>query len=226
MLTVVERVLASLRAQDRSGWLTRSRAQRAPASLLRDSRAPSTSARDALALSPAELDELRAAAPGIGFERWTRDDAARALLLIARRNSGRTGDAFVDDALGCFEQGDAREQQSWLRAVALLPEAGAFLPLAIDACRTNILPVFEARRVRESVSGAHFPGAQLQPAGAEGAVQRRRARAHRRTGRRGSTPSSSRMARDYAAERRAAGRIVPADIAPRHGRRRRQGLTR
>src|SRR4249919_470848 len=106
MLTVVERVLTAALGP------TRWDASRSPL-LVAYATAPQHVGREALALSPAELDELRAAAPGIGFERWTRDDAARALLLIDRRHSGRTGDAFVDDALGCFEQGDAREQQSW-----------------------------------------------------------------------------------------------------------------
>ncbi len=173
--------------------------------------APQHVGRDALALSPAELDELRAAAPGIGFERWTRDDAARALLLIDRRHSGRTGDAFVAEALACFEQGDAREQQSWLRAIALWPEAKAFLPTAIDACRTNIIPVFEALACENPYPAAHFPERNFNQmvlkamfnsialARILGLPERRNA-------------ELSRMARDYAAERTAAGRTVPADL--------------
>jgi hypothetical protein len=166
--------------------------------------------RDPLALGAAALDELRRAVPGIGFERWTRDDAARALLLIDRRNRG-TGDAFIADALACFEQGDAREQQSWLRAIALWPEAEAFLPSAIEACRTNIIPVFEALACDNPYPSAHFPDRNfnqlvlkamfnsIELSRVVGLAERRNA-------------ELSRMARDYAAERTAAGRSVPADI--------------
>jgi len=204
MLTVVERVLATALGPKR--W----DASRSPL-LVAYATAPQHVGREALALSPAELDELRAAAPGIGFERWTRDDAARALLLIDRRNSGRTGDAFIDDALGCFEQGDAREQQSWLRAIALWPEAKAFLPQAIDACRTNIIPVFEALACENPYPAAYFPERNFNQmvlkamfnAIALARIVDRPARLN---------PELSRMARDYAAERTAAGRTVPADI--------------
>ena len=204
MLTVVERVLAAALGPDR--W----DASRAPL-LVAYATAPQHVGRDAIALSPAELGELRAAAPGIGFERWTRDDAARALLLIGRRNSGRTGDAFVADAIACFEQGDAREQQSWLRAIALWPEAKAFLPAAIDACRTNIIPVFEALACENPYPAAHFPDRNFNQMVLKAMFNSiEMARIVGLEGRRNA--ELSRMARDYAAERTAAGRTVPADI--------------
>jgi hypothetical protein len=204
MLTVVERVLAAALGPDRS--------HSSHASLLAAyATAPQHVGRDALALSPAELAELGAAAPGIGFERWTRDDAARALLLMAQRHKGRTGDAFVADALECFEQGDAREQQSWLRAIALWPEAKAFLPAAIDACRTNIIPVFEALACENPYPAEHFPDRNFNQMVLKAmfnsiALSRIRGLDRRRNA------ELSRMARDYAAERTAAGRTVPADI--------------
>lgn len=204
MLTVVERVLAACLGPER--W----DGSQSPL-LVAYATAPQHVGRDALSLSPAELDELRGAAPGIGFERWTRDDAARALLLIERRKSGRTGDAFVSDALECFEQGDAREQQSWLRAIALWPEAKAFLPSAIDACRTNIIPVFEALACENPYPAAHFPERnfnQMVLKAMFNAIELSRivGLADRRNA------ELTRMARDYAAERTAAGRTVPADI--------------
>ena len=204
MLTVVERVLAAALGPKR--W----DGSNAPL-LVAYATAPQHVGREALALSPAELDELRAAAPDVGFERWTRDDAARALLLIARRNSGRTGDAFVTDALECFEQGDAREQQSWLRAVALWPEAKAFLPNAIDACRTNIIPVFEALACENAYPAAHFPDRNFNQMVLKAMFNSiALARIVGLPGR--LNAELSRMARDYAAERTAAGRTVPPDI--------------
>jgi len=44
---------------------------------------------------------------------------------MTHRRGGATGQSFVDTAVACFEQGDAREQQSWLRALPLWPEAAA-----------------------------------------------------------------------------------------------------
>lgn len=204
MLTAVERVLADSLGPER--W----DGSQSPL-LVAYATAPQHVGRDALFLSPADLDALRSAAPGIGFERWMRDDAARALLLIEIRKQGRTGDAFVSDALECFEQGDAREQQSWLRAIALWPEAKAFLPTAIDACRTNIVPVFEALACANPYPAAHFPERNFNQmvlkamfnaiglARIFGLPSRLNA-------------ELSRMARDYAAERTAAGRSVPADL--------------
>ena len=203
MLTVVERVLVAALGSQR--WDVT-----APL-LVAYATAAQHVGRDALALGPEPLDELRRAVPGVGFHRWTRDDAARTLLLIDRRNSGRTGDPFVADALACFEQGDAREQQSWLRAIALWPEARAFLPSAIEACRTNIIPVFEALACENPYPAAHFPDRNfnqlvlkamfnsIELSRIPGLAERRNA-------------ELSRMARDYAAERTAAGRSVPADI--------------
>jgi len=204
MLTAVERVLADALGPGR--W----DGSQSPL-LVAYATAPQHVGREMLALSPAEFDELRAAAPGVGFERWTRDDAARALLLIARRNSGRTGDAFVTDALECFEQGDSREQQSWLRAIALWPEAKAFLPGAIDACRTNIIPVFEALACENPYPAAHFPDRNFNQMVLKAMFNS--IALERIVGLPGRLNAElSRMARDYAAERSAAGRTVPADI--------------
>jgi hypothetical protein len=218
MITVVERVLSdSLRAgvsAEAWAWLAGALARPAgsPQPLLDAyARAPLTVGRAPLSLDAASLGRLREAAPGIGFERWTQDDAARALLLMARRAQGRTGQPFVDEALACFEHGDAREQQSWLRAIALWPEGAAFLPSAIDACRTNIVPVFEALACENPYPAAHFPDRNLNQvvlkAMFNGIALARIAGLGRRL-----NAELSRMARDYAAERTAAGRPVPADI--------------
>lgn len=157
------------------------------------------------------LEALHAAAPGIRFDRWSREDAGRALLLIAHRDRGATGAAFVADTLACFEQADAREQESWLRAIALWPEAAAFLPAAIDACRTNIVPVFAALACENPYPAQHFPERNFNQLVLKAmfnsiALSRIAGLASRLN------PDLSRMARDYAAERSAAGRTVPADL--------------
>jgi hypothetical protein len=201
MLTAVQRILsAALGPWDSSSPLLTAY----PAAAMR-------AGRGAIVLSTRDLRELHAVAPGIGFERWTRDDAARALLLIAQRAKGRTGDAFVADALACFEQGDAREQESWLKAIALWPEAKAFLPHAIDACRTNIVPVFEALACENPYPSQHFPERNFNQVVLKAMFNSIALK--RIVGLRSRLNAElSRMARDYAAERTAAGRAVPVDI--------------
>lgn len=205
MLTVVERVLSStLVASVAPAGDSRQLLDAYARAALHVGRAP-------LPLTGKALAELRAAAPGIGFERWTEDDAARALLLLNYRQQA-TGQQWLEAALACFEEGDAREQQSWLRALPLWPEGAAFLPQAIESCRTNIIPVFEALACENPYPAAHFPERnfnQLVLKALFNAIALSRvvgldSRLN---------PELSRMARDYAAERRAAGRAVPADIA-------------
>jgi len=159
----------------------------------------------------APTGESSTAAPeGFALDRWTLEDAARAVFLLARVDH-KTFEGFEADARACYEMGDAREQQSWLRAVALLPTPDRFLALVIDACRTNILPVFEAvacenpypsrffpeRNFNQLVMKALFNGVRLDR------IVGLAARAN---------IELARMATDFAAERRAAGRPVPADI--------------
>ena len=150
MLTVVERVLAAaLGSQRWDGPCHRSSSPtRPPHSMSGAMRSRS---------SPAELDELRRRRPRRRLRPLDPRRRGAGVVADRSRNSGRTGDAFVADALACFEQGDAREQQSWLRAIALWPEARAFLPSAIEACRTNIIPVFEALACENPYPAAHFP---------------------------------------------------------------------
>jgi len=158
----------------------------------------------------APAGESPTAAEGLALDRWILEDAARAVFLLARVDHA-TFEGFEADARACYEMGDAREQQSWLRAVALLPAPDRFLALVIDACRTNILPVFEAvacenpypsrffpeRNFNQLVMKALFNGVRLDR------IVGLAARAN---------IELARMATDFAAERRAAGRPVPVDI--------------
>lgn len=155
-------------------------------------------------------DPIRAAVPGLTCEAWSRADLIRITLLAARAAhlgvpEGRQA------ALACLEAADAAEQASWLRAVCLLDESDTYAPFVIDACRTNVLPVFCAVAVGNPYPGLHFPERnfnqmilkalfnQVPLAGVVGLAQRR-------------NPELARMASDYADERRAAGRTVPTDI--------------
>ena len=143
------------------------------------------------------------------LDRWTKEDAARALLVLTRAENAPA--TFKDDAVACYELGDAREQQSWLRALCVLPGPEQFLSYAVDACRSAILTTFEAVACENTYPSLFFPElnfnqmvlkalfndvALARIIGLEGRLN----------------PEMARMASDYAAERRAAGRSVPADI--------------
>ena len=143
----------------------------------------------------------------------TLEDVGRLLLLTARYRAQSEPTADADAAaVSCFEEGDSREQQSWMRTVAWLPHPEHFLALVIDTCRTNILPLFESvacenvypsryfpdRNFNQMVLKAMFNGIALSRI--IGLPERRNA-------------ELSRMASDYANERRAAGRSIPPDIS-------------
>jgi len=164
-------------------------------------------------LSDADAAAIRAAGfpADLPLTSWTKTDVARFAQLRDLAAS-MPADQFSKIALACFEQGDAGEQTSWCRAVSLLPQPEQYLPQVIDACRTNILPLFESIACENPYPAAFFPERNFNQlvlkamfngialARIAGLPSRRNA-------------ELSRMAADYAAERTAAGRPVPADIA-------------
>lgn len=167
-----------------------------------------TSASQQLGMAP--LGAEGESVVGFSVERWTLEDAGRAAILLARAEQGRGPEDF-GAVSACYEHGDAREQQSWLKAVGVLPVPERFLPLVIDACRSSIQPVFEAvacenpyparffpeRNFNQLILKALFNGVALdRVVGLSGRLN----------------PELARMATDYAAERRAAGRSIPTDI--------------
>jgi hypothetical protein len=164
-----------------------------------------------LALTTAEIAQPAAASSGLIFDRWSIDDAVRAVLLLDRAAATSDPDACAVAAVLCYEQGDAREQQSWTRAVSLLPKPEQYAALVIDICRTNILPLFEAVACDNPYPARYFPDRNFNqvvlkalfnsvPLGRiVGFASRRNA-------------ELVRMAGDYKREREAAGRTVPADI--------------
>jgi hypothetical protein len=194
-------------------WLedARSRAAHGPVSQLI---LAYTEASRHLGRGPLVLDtRQRAACPELrdaSLEHWTVEDAGRLLLLLTRFQTEPAKAA--DAALECYEQGSAREQQSWLRTVALLPQPERFLAVAIDACRTSILPLFESIACENPYPAAYFPERNFNQlvlkALFNGVALQRIVKLSERL-----NPELSRMARDYAAERQAAGRPVPADIS-------------
>lgn len=144
-------------------------------------------------------------------EVWALSDLARGLLLLHAQHelAGEPGKAL---AIEVFRRGDSAERVALLRALPLLPEPARFVELAIEACRTHVLEVFAAIACDNPFPAAHFPEPNFNQLAIKALfvelplsrVLDWRARAN---------PELRRMASDYAAERRAAGRSVPADVA-------------
>lgn len=163
-----------------------------------------------MGLSAAERESLAAAAPGMSFDAWTCDDGLRAALLLSLA-AHVTPDDLVAIAIECYERGDSREQESWLKALPMMPHAERFLSVAVDACRTNILPLFEAIACDNPYPERYFPELHFNQLVMKsmfmGVSLSRVVGLERRV-----NAELSRMANDFAAERRAAGRPVPPDL--------------
>jgi hypothetical protein len=217
--------LVSARAGDAAReWIAQSASGDLEALCRAYTAAPKQAGRAGLALTESERRDLVAVAPDLPMDRWTMDDAARAALLLSAADA-LDADAFVRAATECFERGDAREQQSWLRAISLLPGSDRFKALAIDACRTNIIPLFEAIACENPYPSREFPERQFNQLVLK-ALFNTIALARVVGLRPRLNAELSRMAGDYAAERRAAGRTVPSDIALAMDDARAQELTR
>ncbi len=172
-----------------------------------------TAASRQVGTAPLDVAGSPAAAPGFdatAVAHWTLADAARSSLLLARARTADPG-AFEALAIQCFEQGDTGEQISWMRGVAFLPQPERFLSLVIDACRTNILPLFEAVACENAFPARYFPERNLNQLVMKALFNNVRLARIVGLGPR-LNGDLARMATDFAAERRAAGRPVPPDI--------------
>lgn len=147
-----------------------------------------------------------AADPDTALHGWTVDDAARALLLTRLPLTGRR---LADEVADLYRYGDAAEKRGVLRGLALLDVGDAALPVVHDALRTNDTRLVAAAlgpygaahlaapAYRQAVLKCVFMGVPL--ADVAGLPERRDA-------------ELARMLGDFARERVAAGRPVPADV--------------
>lgn len=165
--------------------------------------------KQALFLNEPEKESLHSFESDLSLDHWGVDEAARAVLLLSL--SHLPPDQYIDLILQSYEYGDSREQQSWLRALSLLPHPERLRDTAIDACRTNIIPVFEAIACENPYPHLYFPELNfnqmvLKSLFNDIAVARIVGLELR------FNLELSRMADDYVSEREAAGREVPTDI--------------
>jgi hypothetical protein len=172
--------------------------------------APRSLGKDPLALTAAERGTLVAAGVTWPIEGWPLDQLGRVgmLALAAARLSPRELEWILD---ACYRQGDSRERQAVLRSLPFMEWPEGNIPRAVDACRTNEVPIFEAIACENPFPAAHFPdlpwNQMVLKALFLGIALDRILGLERRK-----SAELARMAEDYASERRAAGRSVPADI--------------
>jgi hypothetical protein len=137
-------------------------------------------------------------------------DTARKDVLVSavRERDDDVAIALVDTV---YRGGEIGEQVSVLKALPHLPDPKRFVPLAVEACRTNAEPVFRAIAIDNALPAAHFPDLAFRQmvlkaiflgVAVEGIVG-----LEKRV-----DDELVRMVESYASERRAAGRPVPADV--------------
>jgi hypothetical protein len=166
--------------------------------------------RSAIAVTPDDVAELRGLGVTWSLARWAVDDLARAALLVRASDvlDASSLQAVVDRA---YRNGDTRERQAILRALPLLPYPERTLALAIEAARAGVPPVFEAIACENPYPAAHFPAMNFNhmvlSALLTGVALQRIVSLGARV-----TPELVRVVNDWVAERRAAGRSVPADL--------------
>ena len=138
------------------------------------------------------------------------DECGRAALVLAAVGALPASEhvALVRDL---FRRGDARERQAVLRVLAGLPEPARFVDLAVDACRTNVQPVFEAIACDNAYPVRHFSDPALYQMVIKalfvGAPVARIVGLADRV-----TDELVAMVDAFASERRAAGRPIPDDV--------------
>ena len=154
-------------------------------------------------------EEARLRAAGVDWPLAARVDELWRITLLMAAAPRRDIERLIVDA---YRHGDTDERCAVLRALPLLPEPGRFAALAADACRTSVRPIFAAIARQNPYPARHLGELHFnqmvlkalfldEPLAAIIGLEARR------------TPELTRMAADYARERRAAGRPVSADTA-------------
>ncbi len=159
--------------------------------------------------APGELSALEAAGVQVPAA-FRLSDLVRAALLLAATDV-LPPEEHVGLVREAVLKGDTDERVAALRALSLLPNPARFVELAIDSCRSHVQDVFEAVARDNPYPAAHFPDAsfnQLVMKALFTEVPLDRVFDWRSR----NNAELARMAGDYEAERRAAGRSVPGDI--------------
>lgn len=133
------------------------------------------------------------------------------MVLLLRAIEHLAADMHAEFVGELYARGDNAEREALLRALPLLPEPARFLSTAVEGCRTNVLPVFEAIACENPYPHGYFPevdfNQMVMKAVFTGVALPRIVGLSMRL-----TPALAQMAQDYVQERTMAGRSVPDDI--------------
>lgn len=158
---------------------------------------------------PAPVAEALAVQGVLGAADWSAVELVRVAMLARALAQMADAPAVVERI---FRTGDNGEREAMLKGLMALPGPERFLPTALDACRAAVLTTFAAIATANAYPARHFPDEGFRAmvvkalhlgvplAGIHGLDARADA-------------ELARMAADYADERRAAGRSVPADVS-------------
>ncbi|MDQ2075259.1 EboA domain-containing protein [Marinimicrobium sp. ABcell2] len=159
--------------------------------------------RQPIELTASELAAAEGALPGWSPRAWNRLELLRVNLILARPDLEE--DRFAEDFESLFRFADEGETCALYRSLPLLPKGERFVWRAAEACRTNMLTVFEAVALDSPFPVNHFDDTAWHQlvikalfldlplyriAGLDSRM----------------TPELTRMALDWAAERASAGR--------------------
>ncbi|WP_157960350.1 EboA domain-containing protein [Marinimicrobium alkaliphilum] len=176
--------------------------------------------RHPLTLDPAQSARAQTMLPGWTPAAWNELELLRVILVLARPDL--SSDTFAEDFETLFRFADEGETCALYRSLPLLPEGERFVWRAGEACRTNMLSVFEAVALDSPYPVTHFDDTAWRQlvikalfldcnlARIAGLEQRL-------------DPELTRMALDWAQERKSAGRNYHLGLwlclGPHHGER-------
>ncbi|MFT7679876.1 MAG: hypothetical protein ACI8QC_003881 [Planctomycetota bacterium] len=158
-------------------------------------------------------DELRAtvaeAVPGLCIERWSQLETMRVLLLCAPQD--QASQRYLDFYKDAHRYADEGELRVLFKALPLLEDSGRFIWFATEACRTNIVPVFEAIGMDTPYPAEHFDELAWNQLCLKAIFMG--APLHRTVGLdKRANADLARMALDLVEERRAAGRAIQPEL--------------
>ncbi|HEY0708564.1 MAG TPA: EboA domain-containing protein, partial [Polyangia bacterium] len=136
----------------------------------------------------------------------------RALLLLAAADVEGGGPAFAAAVGELFRMGEMREQQAVLRILPYLPKPVQYVDIAADAVRSNVVSVIEAIACENPYPADHLNDLAFNQLVMKALFNQIALGRVLGLGRR-NNDELRRMVTDYASERRAAGRPVPADVS-------------
>ncbi|WP_447977225.1 EboA domain-containing protein [Candidatus Nitrospira bockiana] len=161
-----------------------------------------------LGLLPGEREALRS--EGIGWPVVEKVDELGRVVIVLSAGLSMPVPAFESWLAECYRRGDTRERRAVLRALPLLPDRRRFVPLAVEACRSHVQPLFEAIACENPFAAEEFPERAFNQLVLK--VLFTGVRLGRIIGLDGRlTDDLQWMVRDFISERRAAGRPVPED---------------